>query len=42
MQASGADTAVLMFEIMHAFEANEKQVLADISMSIEQWRKVLP
>ena len=42
LQSSGADKAVLMFEIMHAFEADEKQVLADIRMSVEQWRKVLP
>ena len=41
LKASGADDAILMFEIFHAFEEDEKKILADIRMSVEQWRKAL-
>ena len=41
LKASGADEAILMFEIFHAFEEDEKKILADIRMSIEQWRKAM-
>jgi len=41
IRASGAEKAVLMFEIIHACEEDEKKVLADIKGSIEQWREAL-
>jgi D-erythrulose 1-phosphate 3-epimerase len=41
VKASGAEKAVLMFEIMHASEEDEKKVLADIRGSVEQWRAAL-
>ena len=42
LEASGAEQAVLMFEIFHAFEEDEKKILADIRSSVEQWRAALP
>jgi len=41
IRASGAEKAVLMFEIMHACEEDEKKVLADIRSSVDQWRAAL-
>jgi sugar phosphate isomerase/epimerase len=41
IRASGAEKAVLMFEIVHACEEDEKKVLADHKTSIEQWREAL-
>ena len=41
IKASGAKTAVLMFEVFHAFEEDEAKVLADLRSSVEQWREVL-
>ena len=41
IKASGAEKAVLMFEIMHASEEDEKKVLADIKTSIDLWRAAL-
>ena len=41
IRSSGAEKAVLMFEIMHACEEDEKKVLADIRLSIDQWRAAL-
>jgi sugar phosphate isomerase/epimerase len=41
IQASGAEKAVLMFEIIHACEEDETKVLADIRGSVEQWRAAL-
>ena len=41
LKASGAEKAVLMFEIFHAFEEDEKKVLADLKASAEQWRAAL-
>ena len=41
IKASGAEKAVLMFEIIHACEEDEKRVLADIKGSVDQWRAAL-
>jgi sugar phosphate isomerase/epimerase len=41
IRASGAEKAVLMFEIIHACEEDEKKVLADIRSSVDQWRAAL-
>lgn len=41
IKASGAEKAVLMFEIIHACEEDEKKVLADIRTSVDQWREAL-
>jgi D-erythrulose 1-phosphate 3-epimerase len=41
IRESGAETAVLMFEIFHAFEEDEQKVLTDIRMSVDQWREAL-
>jgi sugar phosphate isomerase/epimerase len=41
IKASGAEKAVLMFEIIHACEEDEKKVLADIRGSVDQWRAAL-
>jgi sugar phosphate isomerase/epimerase len=41
IRASGAEQAVLMFEIIHACEEDEKKVLADIKTSVDQWREAL-
>ncbi len=41
IKASGAEKAVLMFEIIHACEEDEKKVLAEIRSSVEQWREAL-
>lgn len=41
IRASGVEKAVLMFEIMHAFEEDEKKILDDIRQSAEQWREAL-
>ncbi|MBV8878828.1 MAG: sugar phosphate isomerase/epimerase [Planctomycetaceae bacterium] len=41
IRASGAEKAVLMFEICHACEEDEAKVLSDIKGSIEQWRSAL-
>ena len=41
IKASGAEKAVLMFEIIHACEEEEKKVISDIKMSVEQWREAL-
>lgn len=36
---SGAEQVVLLFEIIHPFEANEEKVLNDLKRSVEDWRK---
>lgn len=41
IKASGAEKAVLMFEIFHAFEEDEQKILADIRLSVGQWREAL-
>ncbi|RPH35442.1 MAG: sugar phosphate isomerase/epimerase [Planctomycetota bacterium] len=41
IKASGAEKAVLIFEIVHACEEDEKQVIADIKMSVDQWREAI-
>lgn len=41
IKASGVDKAVLMFEIFHAFEEDEKKILAEIRQSADQWRAAL-
>jgi D-erythrulose 1-phosphate 3-epimerase len=41
IKASGAEKAVLMFEIVHACEEDEKKVLSDIKTSVELWREAL-
>ena len=41
IRASGAEKAVLMFEICHASEEDEKRVLDEIKSSIDQWRAAL-
>jgi sugar phosphate isomerase/epimerase len=41
IKASGAEKAVLMFEIIHACEEDEKKVLADIKSSVDLWREAL-
>ena len=41
IKASGAEKAVLMFEIMHASEEDEKKVIADLRGSVELWRAAL-
>lgn len=41
IKASGVEKAVLMFEIFHAFEEDEQKVLADIRMSVGQWKEAL-
>ena len=41
IRASGAEQAVLMFEIMHAHEEDEQKVLADIKTSVEQWKAAI-
>jgi sugar phosphate isomerase/epimerase len=41
IRASGAQKAVLMFEVIHACEEEEKKVLADIRSSVDQWREAL-
>jgi len=41
IRASGAEKAVLMFEIIHACEEDEKKVLAEIRSSVDQWRAAL-
>lgn len=41
IKASGVEKAVLMFEIMHACEEDEKKVVSDIRVSVEQWRAAL-
>jgi sugar phosphate isomerase/epimerase len=41
IQASGVEKAVLMFEIFHAFEEDEKKILDDIRQSCDQWRAAL-
>lgn len=41
IKASGAEKAVLMFEVMHACEEDEKKVIADIRGSVDQWRAAL-
>ena len=41
IKASGAEQAVLIFEIIHACEEDEKKVLADIKTSVDQWREAV-
>lgn len=41
IKASGAEKAVLMFEIIHACEEDEKKVIEDIKSSVDQWREAL-
>jgi len=41
IKASGVEKALLMFEIIHACEEDEKKVLADIRGSVDQWRAAL-
>ena len=41
LKASGAEKAVLMFEIFHAFEEDEAKVLADLKSSVDQWKTAL-
>jgi sugar phosphate isomerase/epimerase len=41
IKASGAEKAVLMFEIIHACEEDERKVIADIRMSVDQWREAI-
>jgi sugar phosphate isomerase/epimerase len=41
IRASGVKSAVLMFEIFHAWEEDEAKVLADIRQSVELWRAAL-
>ncbi len=41
IRASGVEKAVLIFEIIHACEEDEKKVLADIRGSAELWRAAL-
>jgi len=41
IRASGVEKAVLMFEIIHACEEDEKTVLAEIRGSVDQWRLAL-
>ena len=38
LQKGGARDAVLVFEIIHSFEADEAQVIKDIRESVEYWR----
>jgi sugar phosphate isomerase/epimerase len=41
IRASGAEKAVLMFEVIHACEEDEKKVLQEIRSSVDQWREAL-
>jgi sugar phosphate isomerase/epimerase len=41
IRASGAEKAVLMFEVIHAHEEDEDKVLKDIKSGIDQWREAL-
>lgn len=41
IKASGVEKAVLMFEIIHACEEDEKKVIADIKTSVDLWREAL-
>ena len=41
IKASGAEKAVLIFEIIHACEEDEKKVLADIKTSVDLWREAI-
>jgi sugar phosphate isomerase/epimerase len=41
IRASGAEKAMLMFEIIHACEEDEKKVLAENRGSVDQWREAL-
>ena len=41
IKASGAEKALLIFEIIHACEEDEKKVIADIKTSIDQWREAI-
>lgn len=41
IKASGAEKAMLMFEIIHACEEDESRVLAEIRGSVDQWREAL-
>ncbi len=38
LQKGGARDAVLVFEIIHSFEADEAQVIEDLRQSVEHWR----
>lgn len=41
IKASGVGKAVLMFEIVHACEEDEKKVIAEIKGSVDQWREAI-
>ena len=41
IKASGVEKAVLMFEIIHACEEDEKKVVSDLRSSVDQWRAAL-
>jgi len=41
IRASGAEKAVLMFEVIHACEEDERKVLQEIRSSVDQWREAL-
>ena len=40
-RASGADEAVLILEVTHAFEADENQVLEEMQASVEFWKAAM-
>lgn len=41
IKASGVEKAVLIFEIVHACEEDEKKVISDIKTSVDQWREAI-
>ncbi len=41
LEASGAEEAVLILEVIHAFEADENQVLEEMQASVEFWKAAM-
>ena len=41
LEGSGAQEAILILEVIHAFEADEKQVLEEMQAGVEYWKAAL-
>ena len=41
LEASGAQGAILILEVIHAFEADENRVLDEMQASVEYWKAAL-
>jgi sugar phosphate isomerase/epimerase len=41
LEVSGATDVALILEVIHPFEADDAQVIADLRMSVEYWRRAL-